>query len=293
MFGKFVQKKHKKSKFKLDLSYVFLIIFSCLNCNLFLFLIYSICIVLHECAHIFVAQKLGYSLQEFRLSVTGATACFGDNVFYLSDELIIALSGPMFNLCSFLIVIASWWLFPVLYNFTLEFAFVNLFIFAFNMLPVYSLDGGRILMFFLEKHVPRKKARRIVVSLGIGLSFLLFLLFLFSCFSEINFSLGAMAILLFVTCNGGKNDFLSITEQNKVDALRAKMGIQICMFYISDQSLLIDAFRKLSRKTYSIFYVTSKNDVKTIKVDEEQLKALIKKYGPCTSFDYIYKNNQS
>lgn len=292
MLNNYKQKKHKNSRFKLDLSYVFLIVFSCFSGNLFLFLVYSFCIVLHECMHILVASKMGYNLQEFRLSVTGASACFGDKVFYLSDELIIALAGPLTNLCLFILTVAFWWLCPAIYNFTLEFAFINLFIFAFNMLPVYSFDGGRILACLLEKKISRKKSKKVVVFLGVVLSLFLFLLFLISCFSMINFSLGAMSIMLFITCNGGKDDFVCLTDKSKLETLEKSMGIQVSLYYISIESSLIDAFRKLTKKTYSVFYIVEKKNSQIIKLDEDGLKALLKKFNPITKFYDIYKNNQ-
>ena len=98
-----------------------------------------------------VAKKLGYRLDYFKLSITGASMKLEEDEFFLNDEILVASAGPIFNLFVFVICLGSWWINPVFYNFTVDFAYINFFIFLLNILPIYSLDGGRIFVCIFEK----------------------------------------------------------------------------------------------------------------------------------------------
>ncbi len=127
-------------------------------------------VLLHECAHARVAKKLGYELNMIKLMPYGAALC-GDALLPPKHEVRIALAGPLFNLTLATLFAALWWLVPQSYMFTQAFCANNLYIGLFNLLPVYPLDGGRVLLALLGAKIKRDKAYKItrIVSAVMGL----------------------------------------------------------------------------------------------------------------------------
>lgn len=199
--------------------------------------------------------------------------------FFLNDEIIIALSAPLFNLGVFIILASAWWIYPYSYNFTYDFALVNLFIFLLNMLPVYSFDGGRVLVCLVEKWKGRTAGIKIVKIIGVCLSLLLFLLFLLSFICGFNLSLGVMSILLFISCtNSGSGSYRKLTSISKLDRLSGKLGMEEKVYVFSSSVRLINLYRRVDAKTYSRFILkTNKGD--SYILNEDDLFLALSRFG--------------
>lgn len=158
---------------------------------------YSIAVLLHECAHYVVAEKLFYRTTEIRLDVFGAVL-YGDfQDVYGSDRIKIAIAGPAANLCLCLACLALWWLLPDSYYYTEVFFTANLTMACVNMMPCYPLDGGRVLTGLLEKKMG-SKALAITKIATVGVSLAVFGVFVISLFTETKlFALGLFAVGLF------------------------------------------------------------------------------------------------
>lgn len=115
--------------------------------------------LIHELGHLFVGLILGFKPETISMILTGFTIKFktkcedynvkirNGNVLAVKKA-IIALAGPMVNL----IIILACLIFyketqeTYLLGLPLELLiYSNILIFAFNILPIYPLDGGRIL----------------------------------------------------------------------------------------------------------------------------------------------------
>ena len=94
------------------------------------FLSFYIFVILHELAHILVAFILKIKVLEISFLPFGVNAKFDFDKSKLK-EIVVASAGPIFSLCMYFIFE--------------EFKVQNLFIFLTNMIPIYQLDGGRIL----------------------------------------------------------------------------------------------------------------------------------------------------
>lgn len=94
------------------------------------FLSFYIFVILHELAHILVAFILKIKVLEISFLPFGVNAKFDFGKSKLK-EIIVASAGPIFSLCMYFMVE--------------KFKIQNLFIFLTNMIPIYPLDGGRIL----------------------------------------------------------------------------------------------------------------------------------------------------
>ncbi len=107
----------------------------------------SAAVAVHELGHIVASRALGIRLKSAELSMLGArleTAC--DPSY--SDELILALGGPLFGFLG-----AAAVAFPAIKhasapfcaNFLLPFFVISLCLNIFNLIPISIFDGGRIL----------------------------------------------------------------------------------------------------------------------------------------------------
>jgi len=155
--------------------------------------------VAHEGGHAVAAYIKGYQLTEITLMPYGAVL-HGAETISKKDGLPIALGGPAVNLLFAVLVLALWWLFPATYPYTEQFLRVNLSIFFFNLLPVYPLDGARALLAISQK--PMRTLRR-MKRFGVVLSIILLALFIASAFFAINYTLGILAVMVYVSATAG------------------------------------------------------------------------------------------
>lgn len=157
--------------------------------KIFVFVIYSLCALSHELGHSIVAQRQGYRLGKIILMPFGAVVTGNVDGLKFTDQIKIALAGPLLNLSVCVFFVAVWWLFPEAYPFTDLVVQANLSMALINLIPAFPLDGGRILSATLSESFGEKKAYIVCKVLGGVLGCTLFGLFVYSIFTEINLSL--------------------------------------------------------------------------------------------------------
>ncbi len=131
------------------------------------FVAVSLSFILHEYMHKVVAQKFG-AMAAFRkwdwgIGITLVTSFFGFLIglpgatmiytsrFTQKEEGYVSLAGPLTNFAVFLVVLAVWYLTPanMIGKYVQDMISVTLFISVwlafFNMLPIYPLDGSKVL----------------------------------------------------------------------------------------------------------------------------------------------------
>ena len=165
--------KHKYGRIKLKISPLFLLlaVFFLLSEKWLYFTLYLISTLAHECAHAIVAKGLGYRLNSIKLMPYGVALEGEFQALRTTDEILIALAGPILNLVLALICPTIWWLFPALNSTAKTLGSVNLTLLLINLIPAYPLDGGRVFLALISCKSSRatayKKAR--VISLVIGI----------------------------------------------------------------------------------------------------------------------------
>lgn len=227
---------------------------------------YVMTIAIHEYAHFYVAGKLGYNINSIVFSISGA-GLYGNCVFKERDDIKISIVGPLTNFILVIILLALWWMFPTSYMLTKDFLISNVSVMFFNLLPIYPLDGGRILMSILSlRGIDKNKTKKIslIVSLTFGCFFLI--LFIVSIFVKTNYNL--LVIGMFLCINSivsDNNKYYSKILTYKKDFNKP---LEIKEFIVSTDNKF-ELLKYLSPHYYSIFIIKENGCVK--KIEESEL----------------------
>ncbi len=140
------------------------------------------CVVLHEFGHALMAKRYGIHTRDIILLPIGGLARLEKMPTRPVQELWVALAGPAVNvviavaLFVWLKLTASWEPLQSLTVTTGPFLerllAVNLFMIAFNMIPAFPMDGGRVLRAILATRKEYGRATRIAASIGKGIAVL-------------------------------------------------------------------------------------------------------------------------
>lgn len=148
-------------------------------------------VVLHELGHSVAAQYYGVHVRQIVLLPIGGVAQLGRIPEKPSQELVIAIAGPLVNfaLAAVLGLVALLTgLDPGLgglqgvlqqlgsasLNAVFAYVFVsNLFLGLFNLLPAFPMDGGRVLRALLATRMSYPRATALAVTIGQGLAWLM------------------------------------------------------------------------------------------------------------------------
>jgi Zn-dependent protease/CBS domain-containing protein len=140
-------------------------------------------IVFHELSHSLVARRRGLPIKGITLFIFGGVAEMSDEPENPKTELVMAAAGPISSIILGLFFLllrvaakASEWPIPVLGVVT-YLAFINFILAAFNLLPAFPLDGGRILRSLLwQRQGSLRRATRISSRIGTGFGAVLIVL---------------------------------------------------------------------------------------------------------------------
>ena len=152
-------------------------------------LLLFLCVLAHEFGHIFTARAFGVQTPDVTLLPIGGVARLERIPEEPKQEFLIAIAGPLVNVAIALVLMAL----PdtdmraqhlaVVESPTVpladRLAAVNLFLAAFNMIPAFPMDGGRILRALLAIKLGFTRATEIAASIGQFVAFALGFLGLF------------------------------------------------------------------------------------------------------------------
>lgn len=261
---------------------VFGVVSFCVNLGV-VFVSYLLSALLHELGHAFVAQRLGYRLQQISLLPFGAELSLSDDKFVKNDEIKIAIAGPLVNVILIVIIVALWWIFPVTYYYTDTFVFANAVTFVFNLLPVFPLDGGRVFRAIVSKRFDPIKTEKIVSVTAITLSLAFFCVFLLSLFVSPIYSLAIASIFMITGAfNFNKNAVYKRLIFAKDLHKNFKKGCDINLVAVSHNMPLFKLIKFINPQTYTIFIVyDEKNNLQSV-ILEKNLDLLFTKYESYT-----------
>jgi Zn-dependent protease/CBS domain-containing protein len=146
-------------------------------------------VLIHELAHSLVARRKGIKINNITLMIFGGIATMEEGVPDPKAELPMALVGPIASLVVGLVCIGIAYAVPaatknpplagvVIFVFG-YLGVLNIILFAFNLLPAFPMDGGRVLRAWLAERMPLHRATKIAADIGKGFAIVFGLIGLF------------------------------------------------------------------------------------------------------------------
>lgn len=140
---------------------------------LWLFVIFG-CVLLHELAHCFVGRPRGAVVHEIELFPLGGVSKLEHLPEDPRDEFAMAIAGPLASVAIAVVAAAvavtlgrSLWPIDLTSgSFIARLAWLNLLLAAFNLLPAFPLDGGRVFRAMLEHWLNLERATRVAARVG-------------------------------------------------------------------------------------------------------------------------------
>lgn len=174
------------------------------------------CVVLHELGHSLVAQKFGLTVREIVLLPIGGVARLEKNPEKPLHELLIAAAGPLVNVAIAVLLFFAGGLAvslgalggrnlfqapggpPSLATLWGWLFVANVALAAFNMIPAFPMDGGRVLRAALAMKIGFSRATRIATGVGQAIAFA------FGLLGVLSGNLFLVVIALFVFMGAGQ-----------------------------------------------------------------------------------------
>ena len=158
-------------------------------------LVLFLIIFIHELGHYLMARYYKWDIEAVVLWVFGGVMKTSDKTNHsIKEDMMVTIFGPIQHLLIFLLLLGCDYigLLPVsivqtAHNF-------NWIILLFNLLPIYPLDGGKLIFYFLSAVIPYKKAHLYTVKFSILSCICIVFLQLF----VFPFTLTALLLMLFI-----------------------------------------------------------------------------------------------
>lgn len=120
-------------------------------------------IMVHEMGHVTAAWSYGWTIRKVELLPFGGVAVIDEwGNASAKEEIVVSLAGPFHHiwmiLLSYFFYLLGWWS----YEWTMYFMKSNIVIATFNLLPIYPLDGGRILQSIMSYWIPYRSCNYII-----------------------------------------------------------------------------------------------------------------------------------
>lgn len=130
--------------------------------------VYCLCLIfalIHELGHVLVARLLGYKLLKFKIMPLGFSIVIQTNIedynkkinkgnMYVLKNLTISIAGPITNIILFIIALFL----PIELMLKEKIIYINALIAIFNLIPMYPLDGSRIIQNLLKLFCSNKES---------------------------------------------------------------------------------------------------------------------------------------
>jgi Zn-dependent protease/CBS domain-containing protein len=145
-------------------------------------LLLFVCVVIHELAHSLTSTRLGFPVRDIVLLPLGGVSQIERMPEGPAQEFLLAIAGPMSNVIIASVLIAVGLLLGMNINLRLDVAnlgwkdtfpyliVTNLWLAAFNLIPAFPMDGGRVLRALLASVMPYARATALAARIGQSLS---------------------------------------------------------------------------------------------------------------------------
>ncbi len=193
-----MQFKIKSTTYKISFTFLALVLIAITTGNNKNFLLFLIFAIAHELVHLFFIFRLSVAPERVVFSVFGANISrkitATDNI---NSEIIINASAPVFNIITgaFFQLFSA---FEVNKDLFYEISIVNYSLGIFNLIPLYTFDGGNVLRYILLKFINEKITENLLtaISLLVTIIFSFISVYIFLNYQQ-NFSLFIICIYMF------------------------------------------------------------------------------------------------
>ncbi|TVQ89671.1 MAG: site-2 protease family protein [Bacteroidetes bacterium] len=237
-----------------------------------------VCVVLHEFGHSLVAIRFGGKVESITLLPIGGMANLSKMPEKPREEFLVSAAGPAVNV----VIAAILWLYlafihPVkvsdmefetitISNFPLMLLAANLFIVAFNLIPAFPMDGGRLFRSALSMKMSRLKATTIAKDIGQIFAIIFIIAGLF-----IN---PFLIIIGFFILLGAKGEHQMIKYQDILDNYTVKDVLTEDYSNLDAEDTLGEAAQKLVQISDRGFIIKSEGEYAGILTKNDLIKGL-------------------
>ena len=207
-------------RFRIDLKLFLIVFIFIFTKQIHIYILMMIFALLHELGHLFAGILLKMKPEKIEIIPVGLTISFkvsikdinqkiGNSNMLELKKIFVALAGPTMNLI--IILITKNMQIEIIKQ--IEIIYANICIFIFNMLPIYPLDGGRIIKGILEIKQGRKMANYHINKASIIITSLLTILSIIVLYYNFN-----MSIILIITYI-----WILVIQENKIAKHKQKI----------------------------------------------------------------------
>ena len=224
--------------------------------------IFVLTALLHECGHIFCAERMGFKCEKIKIMPYGAAAVCDIEGIRVGDEIKLALAGPAVNAALCVALAGLWWFFPETYAYTDTLLQANLSMLIVNLLPAYPLDGARVARCLFSKLFGERAAiivLKVIAAVVAGVFIALFCAF--------GYNVTLLFFALFLLCSTVEKNPKAV-RINFSSGNRLKRGLEV-KYVLCDQTITFkDAIKKLDDKRYLVLQLYDNGIADEITQDE-------------------------
>lgn len=116
---------------------------------------------MHELGHITMGILLNWKIEKVVICPFGGMTYFNElQNRKIKEEFLIAIAGPIYQIIFYLLLIILKFDNPLLES-------INTFLLIFNLLPIYPLDGSKIVLLILQKFISFYKSYIILILISV------------------------------------------------------------------------------------------------------------------------------
>lgn len=190
-------------------------------------------------------------------------------------EIAIAISAPLLNICVSIVFIAIWWVFPQTYNSTFLFVSANISLGLFNLLPIFPLDGGRVLLAKMKNSVRVKFIFLIFFIATLIFIFLFLALFFISLMNQINLTYLFISFFLVLSLFDYKSKVFSCSSFEEKNL--KNINIMVIKEFVVNYNVNLRSLIKYIKNNYYAEFSFIKDGKIVKRLTETQVIDLLKK----------------
>ncbi len=250
------------------------------------------CVALHELGHALVGQHAGIPIKAVVLLPIGGITLLDETQQTIESgaqtwkrDIRIALAGPLVNLlvaavaAGILLEVApqvQLWAHPYVYsgNLPRSLVWANVWLAAFNLLPAYPMDGGRILRALFSRQMDPVRATRRAVSIGNSLATVLILAGMLQYMQWNNPDGAWLSMIGFFLLIAAQLEERSVVFQSVLETVRLEDVMLTDFATLSPADTLEDALEKAVHSLQDDFPVIRGSDMVGVISKQKILQAL-------------------